>query len=889
MCSNARPEQSVSRPTNSFPTLALMRISIRCPECQARFSVGADKAGKKLRCGRESCQAVFLVPELDEFESHEKPLLRSSNRRPSQASQRSGASRRSKSVQPTGKAPVVLGVSAIGLVCLIVIGFLWLRPGDEPAIAVLDAAPLVAAEPPRPNLLETTGASFVQKFCADCHSGDEPDAGVSVADLIEHHDLARDRKGWTKALEVVDSNYMPPPEGEQPSMEERLAFVAAIEGEMDRIDCAKGPDPGRVTVRRLNRAEYNNTVRDLLGVTIRPADDFPSDDVGYGFDNIGDVLSLPPLLLEKYLAAAEQVAAASIIVIDPDKPTVKSFGDEELIKSPVVHPSGSGWVLVSNGELGVEFSPPIPGEYELVVDAWGQRAGDDLPKMEIRQSGNTLESLEVKATRNKSEVYRRKVQLTSGPQKLAIAFVNDYYDEAKKADRNLYVESLSIRGPLTFKESDLPERHRQLVAHLPSDSLSASDAIARNLEGVASKAFRRPLRKDELRPIVELGAAVAAETGNFNEGMRAALTAVLVSPHFLFRWELDSRPDDPTATRPLTPHELASRLSYFLWSSMPDDELRRLADSGELANDDVLDVQVYRMLKDPKAIAIVDGFAEQWLQLRILNEVTPDPEKFPGFTDDLRRDMFEETRLFFASIIREDGSLLDLLNGRYTFLNERLAKHYGIAGVSGNAFQKVLLEGTDRVGVLTHGSILTMTSNPNRTSPVKRGKWVMEVLLDQPPPPAPPNVPELGEVAKAKPDATLREQLEIHRADPSCASCHRTMDELGFGMEGFDAIGRFREKDEGGRPLDTSGLLPGGDHFTGSRELSATLEKRTDRFAMTLSEKMLTYALGRGSEYYDRCTLKKILLRLSVSDYRFSVLVSEIVKSDPFRLKRGEE
>ena len=393
---------------------------------------------------------------------------------------------------------------------------------------------------------------------------------------------------------------------------------------------------------------------------------------------------------------------------------------------------------------------------------------------------------------------------------------------------------------------------------------------------------------DEVARFATLAERVVTEGEPFTIAMQVALTAVLVSPEFLFRVETDQNPNDASKTHPLNDYELATRLSYFLWSSMPDDHLLAHADAGDLHTDAVIEEQVRRMLADPKSKALLDNFAEQWLQLRILNEITPDPNLFPEFTSELREDMKHETRQFFGFIVREDRSILEFLDGSYTFLNERLAKHYGIAGISGSEFQKVDLAGKNRAGLLTQASVLTLTSNPDRTSPVKRGKWVMEVLLNQPPPPPPPNVPELKETAKAQPDMTLRQQLELHRSNASCASCHRVMDQLGFGIENFDAIGRWRDQD-GGHPLDTRGELPGGDAFAGPLELTGVLRRKQSEFGECLSEKMLTYALGRGLEFYDRCATAKIVQSLKERDFKFSVLVTEIAKSEPFRMRRGEE
>jgi hypothetical protein len=371
--------------------------------------------------------------------------------------------------------------------------------------------------------------------------------------------------------------------------------------------------------------------------------------------------------------------------------------------------------------------------------------------------------------------------------------------------------------------------------------------------------------------------------------MQITLQAALVSPHFLFRVETDKREQTADGRQALNDFELASRLSYFLWSSMPDDELFQLAEQGTLHEDAVLEQQVRRMMADPKSYALIQNFGGQWLNLRRLatDDVAPDPEKFPEFDDALRRDVWHETELFFASVVREDRPLTELLTARYTFLNERLAKLYGIDGVDGDEFRRVDLADGHRAGLLTQASILTLTSYPTRTSPVKRGQWVLENLLGDKPPDPPPLVPGLEETQKANPDLSVRQQLEIHRADPTCASCHKLMDDIGFGLENFDAIGRWREED-GGQPLDTTGTLPTGESFSGPIELIAILSGRDQEFAACMAEKLLTYALGRGLEYYDKCTIDEIVQESEANDFRFSSLLTSIVRSEPFRMRRPD-
>jgi hypothetical protein len=470
-----------------------------------------------------------------------------------------------------------------------------------------------------------------------------------------------------------------------------------------------------------------------------------------------------------------------------------------------------------------------------------------------------------------------------GRRRIAAAFINDYYVK-NKADRNLYIGQFEVSAPVS------PETAARVAAFIsarPNKDRSVAEAARQVLRPFVERAFRRPTTNEELQPFVSIVEAVVKDSEPYDFAIRLAVQGVLVSPSFLFRIETDQKPDDPNAERAVTDFELASRLSYFLWSSMPDEELFKLAREGRLSDSAVLAAQVKRMLKSDKSRSIVDNFAEQWLNLRMLDEVTPDPDVFPDFDKRLRDDMKRETLLLFGEVMREDRSILDFLDADFTFVNERLARHYGMQNVSGDEFQKVSLNAAQRAGVLTHASILTITSNPDRTSPVKRGKWILENILGKEPPPPPPGVPELEETKKAVPDATLRVQLEQHRADPGCASCHTTMDTLGFGFENFDAVGVWRDTD-GKHPVDSSGELPSGEKFSGPIELVQILKQRKKQFSRSLAEKMLTYALGRGLSYYDRCAVDEILVRLNENNYRFSELVQGIVHSKPFQKRRGD-
>jgi hypothetical protein len=412
------------------------------------------------------------------------------------------------------------------------------------------------------------------------------------------------------------------------------------------------------------------------------------------------------------------------------------------------------------------------------------------------------------------------------------------------------------------------------------------ESAQRILERFASRAYRRPVRGEELNRLLRFVEMAEKDHESFETGIGLAMQAVLVSPHFLFRVEMDRRPNDPAAIHSINDYELASRLSYFLWSSMPDDELFELARNKTLHEPEMLEKQVRRMLKDPRSLALVENFAGQWLQLRNLKEFKPDPDLFPSFDDKLRSAMLKETELFFENIIREDRGILDFIDADYTFVNERLAKHYGLSDVNGEEFRRVSLTSTPRGGILTQAAVLSVTSNPTRTSPVKRGKWILENILGTPPPPPPPGVEELKNDKQAVLSGSLRQRMEQHRANPNCATCHQRMDPLGFGFENFDAIGAWRTQ-EGKFAIDPAGALPNGQSFAGPTELRAILKTRQEAFARCLAEKMLTYALGRGVERYDRCTLDNIVKSAGKDHYKFSRLVIDIVKSDPFQKRRG--
>jgi hypothetical protein len=734
-------------------------------------------------------------------------------------------------------------------------------------------------------------APLIKKYCLDCHGADKQESDVALHKYKTVDLITQDEKTWKTVVEMLRTGAMPPEDKPQPSQQEREKLVRWIEATIYQVDCDAPPDPGRVTIRRLNRAEYNNTVRDLLGVDFQPADDFPSDDVGSGFDNIGDVLSLPPLLMEKYLAAAESIAEKTILATPPTLLANQEKSGMDLRGEGEADLRGEHWAIISAGAVRADFIVPRAGEYTLRAVASGDKAGGESPELELQLDGKKVKIFAVNAPRDKERPYEIRQQLAAGKHELAARFINDFYDpdaaDRSRRDRNLYVSSLEIAGPLDVKLEEYPAPHRRIILTRPDESTTVGEAARTNLKNLLSRAFRRQATDEEISRFASLVEKSVEQGDSFEEAMQVALTGVLVSPHFLFRVERDLRPDDSKAQRELADYELASRLSYFLWSSLPDDELFAEAASGHLTDERILVNQVRRLLKDPKSDALVQNFAMQWLNLRLLDAITPDPKVFPDYAPELKADMRRETELFVEAIIREDRSILDFIDGDFTFVNERLAKHYGIPSVTGNDFRRVSLQDGKRSGVLTQASVLTLTSNPGRTSPVKRGKWVLENILGSPPPDPPPDVPSLEIAQKASPEASLRQQLEIHRQNPVCASCHKTMDAIGFGLENYDALGRWRDKD-GKLPIDSAASLPSGERFASPAELVQILKKRKRDFTRCLTEKLLTYALGRGLMVYDRCAVDKIVDAVEQDDYRFSALDVEIVKSEPFRKRRGD-
>ncbi|MGY8767110.1 MAG: DUF1592 domain-containing protein, partial [Pirellulales bacterium] len=692
------------------------------------------------------------------------------------------------------------------------------------------------------------------------------------------------RKQGFSILDMLTTGDMPPEESKQPQGEELQQTLDWLKAALSDYDCSSTIDPGRETIRRLNRVEYENTIRDLLGVTFKATQEFPADDVGYGFDNIGDVLSLSPLLMEKYYQAAVIITDNAIVENRSDIIPKQVLRLDKFKSKRGTSGSQSFFSMSTSDQAVGEFEIKESGEYIVTILAYGSQAGNELPKMKVSAGNRKEETFAVSATRGKPKAYEYPLRLKQGKHPVSFAFLNDFYDpknkNPNKRDRNLYISGIYIIGPLKVSLEDYPETHRRIFVTQPGvDGINEGAAFKQIISRFTSRAFRRPVSENELNRLLLL-AKLSRENGStFEQAIKDVVIGVLCSPNFLFKVELD---DKSNSIRNLNQYELATRLSYFLWSSMPDDELFGHAWRGTLV--DNLDFQISRMLNDNKRTALVENFAGQWLQLRSLDSMTPDKNQFRSYSPELAEAMQQETKLFVASVLDEDRSILELIDANYTFVNEPLAKHYGIDGVRGNDFQRIKLESTQRGGVLTHASLLTVTSNPTRTSPVKRGKWIMENILGTPPPEPPADVMTLE--SQEKLTGSLRERMKQHRENPSCASCHARMDPIGFALENYDAIGAWRDKD-GKHPIYASGELPGGIKFNGAKGLKQlVLGDRRDDYVRTLSEKMLTYALGRGLEYYDTCAIDQITENLQKEDFKFSVLIREIVHSEPFTKRR---
>lgn len=740
---------------------------------------------------------------------------------------------------------------------------------------------------------------LLAKHCVACHGQQMQMAELRLDQFQDEPEALRYPGIWDDVLRVTTLGKMPPPGSPAPTKPELESLAGWIESNRSAMELHRTTQARRVTARRLNRAEYNNTVRDLLGINVRPADAFPVDDSGYGFDNIADVLSISPLLMEKYIAAAGKLARAAVWdrprSAEPTRFRIQAARDAS--NSAAI---GQISPFTADGSIHLSFEFPASGFYEFAFGAIDRRQrseenGRYLPDMEpppprlmtMRLDSLRMATKAVEAAQYFDRSERVTHRIEPGTTDIWVGFIDQAGDpmdpNTEYSQRKLWVDYLEINGPFDAEPLPLPASHHRLLVCRPDGEEPWEPCARRIIERLALRAYRRPPAGSELQRLMRLAGRSMRDGESFEGMIQTVLQTVLVSPQFLFRIERSPAQSSDQPARELDDFELASRLSYFLWSSMPDDALFEAAATGSLRSAEALRRQTKRMLADPRSSALVENFGGQWLQLRNLAQAQPDAERFPAFDEELRESMLRESELFFDSIVREDRSILDFLDSDFTFVNESLARHYGIGDVSGAEFRRVELPNEQRGGLLGQASLLTISSYPTRTSPVLRGLWVLENILGQSPPPPPPDVPEL-EIQEGPLGGTLREQLEAHRSNAGCMSCHRVMDAIGFGLENYDATGRWRER-ERDLPLDTSGTLPGDYSFQSPAELRKILvETEAQSFSRTLAKKLLTYALGRGVDRHDNPAVDEIQRQVVDADYRFSALVGAIVSSEPFRL-----
>ena len=799
-------------------------------------------------------------------------------------------------------------------------------------IALLGASFLPAASQ-EPSSLAPPAASrhraLLNRYCITCHNERLRTAELML-DKMDVENVSAGAPVWEKVVRKLRTRAMPPAGAPRPDAAGYDSFAAYLETALDRAAAAK-PNPGRPAIHRLNRAEYTNAIRDLLAIDIDGGSFLPADDAGHGFDNNADMLSVSPLLVEKYMLAAGKISRLAM-----GNSAIRPFTESYDVSRRLVQEDRMSEDLPfgSRGGIAIRHHFLLDGEYRIKIRL--QRNKDNYIRglaephpLDVRLDGARIKLFTVGGEHKgrsgpinsfihphfRGDPEQEKYELTAdaglevrfrakaGPRLVGVAFLNETLEpESELMPRQMYdeivasgykggvpaVDRVEISGPYDAKGlGDTPSRRRIFVCS-PASSEDEDACAGKILSTLARRAYRRPVTEGDVQTLLRFYQAGRSE-GGFEAGIAMALQRMLVSPEFLFRIERDPANAAPGAAYRINGLEAASRLSFFLWSSIPDEELLGLAERGKLRDPAVLEQQVRRMLADSRSNALVSNFTGQWLSLRKLRTMSPDPKVFPDFDDNLREAIQQETELFFESMLREDRSLLELLNANYTFLNERLARHYGIPNIFGSHFRRVVWSDEKRRGLLGQGSVLTATSYANRTAPTLRGKWVLDNLLGTPPPPPPPDVPSLKEDRgeDAKP-LTMRQRMEQHRTDPVCASCHARMDPLGFALENFDALGRWRTEDAGNR-IDASGVLPDGTQFQGPAELRKLLLSRREAFVTTVTEKLLAYALGRGVEYYDAPAIRRILREAAPNDYRWSSLVLGIVKSTPFQMRRSRE
>jgi len=758
----------------------------------------------------------------------------------------------------------------------------------------------------------TEQRAMLDKYCVPCHNQRLKTGGLTL-DTLNLDRVSDNAETWEKVLRKLHGGMMPPQGMPRPDEATVDKFTGWLETSLDRA-AATHPEPGRSTLHRLNRTEYGNAIHDLLDLDIDAASFLPADDEANGFDNIADVLRFSPSLLEQYLSASDKIA--SLAVGDPSITPISLVFQAPPDLDQERHIEGLP--LGTRGGIQVRYNFPLDGEYdfrvfllqnivgyvpgleyahqlEISIDGnrvfLAQVGGEEDNKMSDANLGVAKDTLDARL--------RTRIPVKAGPRSVVVTFLrrnsapSDEPLQPFTHDHDLQnmngiprIDRMQITGPFNpTGPGDTPSRHR-IFSCRPANAAAELPCARTILTNLARRGYRRPVTSADLENLLSFYQS-ARNKKDFDAGIENALRLILTNPKFLFRMETDPAGVAPGSMHPVSELELASRLSFFLWSTIPDDQLITIASQGKLRDPAILEQQVKRMLADDRSEALVKNFAGQWLLLRNLPNVQPDPNEFPNFDDNLRQAFRRETEMFFGSIMRDDRNVLDLLTADYTFVNERLAKHYGIPGVYGSQFRRVKVTNEARRGLLGQGSILTVTSEANRTSPVKRGKFVLEAILGTPPPAPPPNVPPLKENEGAQ-ALSVRARLEEHRKSPACSGCHAVMDPLGFSLENFDAVGEWRTKEPGGA-VDPSGQLADGTKVDGPVALRNAIMKHPEQFVRTLTEKMLTYGLGRGLEYYDMPTVRGIARDASRSDYKFSSLVLGIVKSTPFQMRRVQD
>ncbi|HYL36033.1 MAG TPA: DUF1592 domain-containing protein [Bryobacteraceae bacterium] len=769
---------------------------------------------------------------------------------------------------------------------------------------------------------------LLDQYCINCHNARLKTGGLSLeARDIDITAVGANAEVWERVGRKLRSGQMPP--AGLPRLDQAVAdaFLSRLEDSLDQA-AAAAPNPGRPAVHRLNRTEYANAIRDLLALDIDGHALLPADDTDqHGFDNNSEVLSISPALLERYLSAARKVSRLALGSVKA--PAIDTFEISKLLMQD--DRESERLPFGSRGGAAFPYYFPVDGEYSFKIRLQktlynAVRGLADPNTLEVRLDRERIKTFTVGGAKVNPppasfagtiswnpewEKYATqadagmefRIKVKAGTRTIGVSFVKQSwepedvqqprrsgwgYETDEMYDGSPGVESVTIEGPLAAAGAGDTASRRKIFVCQPEKAERERGCAKTILTTLAHRAYRRPATAADVETLLgfyDLGRA----DGGFEAGIEMALQRVLVSPDFLFRIELDKDNEVPGKAYPLTDLELASRLSFFLWSSIPDDELLAAAERGALRKPGELERQVKRMLRDPRSRALVDNFAAQWLQLRDIRSAIPDPDLFPEFDENLREAFRRETELFLQAQFSEDRSVTELLTANYTFVNERLARHYGIPNVYGSRFRRVALNNPEqRGGLLGQGSILTLTSYPNRTSPVLRGKWLLENILGTPPPPPPPNVPALRDKGPEGQRQSVRERLQEHRKNPACSGCHAQMDPLGFALENFDAIGTWRTADESGSPIDASGSLTGAADFQGLAGLRTLLLSRREQFVSTVAERLLSFALGRSVEYYDRPALRKILRDAKTSDDRWSALILEIVQSLPFQMRKAE-